>query len=236
MSSPRRLLAAAAVAVGALALLSWGGGLGGLVARVSPGVVLDTSHTQTHAGPAGGGAAQPVTVAPSGADPANARVVTSVSVQRAARAGRGYTIAARLVAKDRADLNGIDVAFYDIRPLLGTREMLIGSATTNGSGVAQLSYLPAEPGKHEIVARPVSWDQLQATEAHASFQADAVAPAAYVREHLPLERFSAPLPYAAALVLVGVWGLFAFIVLGSLYVIPRHTRRAPHLAHRARVL
>jgi hypothetical protein len=209
------------------------GGTGWVSGMFGPRVMLDASGqlgTRDAApAPKTEPGAAPAKLPTSGAAGAAARVFTSVSAAPAAREAKGYTLEARIVGKDGKAQVGVEVGFYDRRELLGPREMLVGVVKTDGYGVASIDYLPAEGGTHTIAARPTQWDRLAATEATTSLQAVRVAPSTYARERLPLDGFSPRLPYAAAAVLFAILGLFAFVVLGTAFVIPRGARSTPYM-------
>lgn len=159
----------------------------------------------------------------SGPAAAAAKTVTSVTVTPDTR-DRGYVLDARVVSKaDGKPVANALVRFYDTVQLLGTREMLVGSATTDGQGTVTIYYKPPQAGTHRIIARPAS-GQLAATDGVATFEATTVAPSAYTRDRLPLDPFSVNLPIAGETLLLVVWGLFAFVLIGSLIRIPRGTR------------
>ncbi len=146
---------------------------------------------------------------------AAARLAAAVSVAASAHAEQGYAVETRLLTKDAKPMNGITVRYYDVVELLGPREMLIGSAVTDGQGRASFTYLPQEAGRHEVIVRSAALDQYVATEGRATFQADVVAPASYSRELLPLSSFTGQLPWVAGGVLLAVWALFAVALLGT---------------------
>ncbi|MDO8506237.1 MAG: hypothetical protein Q7S41_01365 [Candidatus Limnocylindria bacterium] len=215
------------------AFMLFGGGAGVVSGLFGPRVMLNASgqvgqHGQTTPTSSGEQAAAPA-LQISGVAGAAARVFTSLSVEPAAKEARGYAIEARLVGKDGKPLADTEIAFYDVVELLGPREMLIGAAKTDGFGTAAIDYLPAEGGTHTIAARPTQWDRLAATQATATIQAARVAPTTYAHEQLPLDSFSTRVPYVGAFVLLAIWALFAFVVLGSAYRIPRGAHRTPYI-------
>lgn len=214
------------------AVVLYGGVTGSFSKLLGPRVMLDGAAQLHDSGVAPGTTGQqapPRVLEPSGVAAAAARAFTSASVQPAKREDRGYTLEARLVGKDGKALVDTEIAFYDVLPLLGQREMLIGTATTDGFGTASLDYLPAEGGTHTINVRPVRWDRLAATQATTTIEVARVAPVTYARERLPLDPFSSRLPSIGAAVVLVIWALFAFIVLGSAYLIPRGTKRSHYM-------
>lgn len=226
----RQAINAASIALLTLAVVS--GGLSGTFNRVlGARVMIDRSVQLSGGAPhTEGGETKPApALEVSGVAASAAKVLTSVSVAEARTQANGYAIEARVVARDGKALADVEVAFYDVLPLLGPREMLIGTAKTDGFGIASLNYLPAQGGTHTINVRPTQWDRLAATQATATIAATRVAPVAYARERLPLDPFSVRLPSVGALLVLAIWGLFALIVLGTAYLIPRGARRSPYM-------
>lgn len=231
----KRNLALIAVAVVAIALLAGNGTF--VRGLFGPRAMLDVSGQQgQHAATdQGGGGITPAGQVVPGTGPAAAaaKATTSLSVQPDSRGDRGYVLQARVATNDGKPVANAVVRFYDVVQLLGSREMLIGAKATDGQGTVSLSYLPAQGGTHQIVARPAN-SQLAATTGNASFDASVVAPSTYARERLPLDRFSVNLPVAGETVLLLVWGVFAFVVIGSLIRIPRGARNRSPLPRQAR--
>lgn len=216
------------------AVVIYGGTTGSFARLFGPRAMLDVSgqqHGGSHPGaaPVTGEQQAPAVLAVSGAPAAAARVFTTATVEPAKKEAKGYTLGARLVGKDGKALVDTEVAFYDVVAFQGPREMLVGVAKTDGFGTASLDYLPAQGGTHTINVRPTQWDRLAATQATATIDAARVAPSTYARERLPLDPFSARLPSVGALVVLAVWALFALVILGSAYLIPRGARRSPYI-------
>lgn len=210
---------------------------GGVSGLFGPRMKLEVSG-QLSGGPHGAavpattnGQGAVTTIPVSGVATSAARVLTTVSVEPAKKETNGYAIEARVVGKDGKALPDTEVAFYDVVALLGPREMLIGTAKTDGFGIATVNYLPPQGGTHTINVRPVRWDVIAATQASTKIEAARVAPIAYARERLPLDPFSVRLPSIGAVVVLAVWLLFALIVLGTAYLIPRGARRSPYMGN-----
>ena len=232
----KRNLILIAVALVAVALVATNGslvrGLFGQKAMLSlGGQQTQQSGTTATGGSTTTGQAQPGT----GPAAAAAKATASVSVTPDTR-DRGYVIDARLVSKsDGKPIANANIAIYDVVELLGTREMLIGNATTDGQGTVSITYKPSLSGAHQIIARATN-AQLAAADGRTTFNATVIAPGTYARERLPLERFSVNLPMAGVVILLVIWGAFAFVVLGSLIRIPRGAQHEiPHVG-RAREL
>lgn len=226
----RQAINAASIALLTLAVVS--GGVSGTFNRVlGARVMIDRSAQLAGGAPhEQGGEAKPApALEASGVAASTAKVLTSVSVAEARKEANGYAIEARIVGRDGKAIADVEVAFYDVLPLLGPREMLIGTAKTDGFGTASINYLPAQGGTHTINVRPTQWDRLAATQATATIAATRVAPVTYARERLPLDPFSVRLPSIGALLVLAIWGLFALIVLGTAYLIPRGAHRSPYM-------
>lgn len=223
------------VAVAALTVVVLYGGTSGLTRLFGPRVALDVSGQQLRPGNAAPAASSDGASAPtlqaSGVAISAARVLTSVSIEPARRETSGFTIEARLVGKDGKPVADTEVAFYDVVTHAGQREMLIGTAKTDGHGSATINYLPPQLGARTINVRPTQWDKLAATQATATFDATRAAPITYAREPLPLDPFSARLPGFGIAAVAAVYALFAFVVLGSLVVIPRHAQRSHYMGN-----
>jgi hypothetical protein len=230
----KRNLVLVAVALVAVALVAANGsfvrGLFGQRAMLSVGG-QQSGQQQTMPSPQASSA--PQTLPSSGPAAAAAKTTTSLTITPDVR-DRGYVLDARIVSKadGKAVANAV-VRFYDVVQLLGTREMLIGSATTDGLGTVSIYYKPAQGGQHRIIARPAS-AALAATDGVATIDATVIAGASYARERLPLDRFSVNLPLAGETVLLVVWGLFAFVLIGSLIRIPRSADHDAPFTRKAR--
>ncbi|MDO8562350.1 MAG: hypothetical protein Q7S25_00745 [Candidatus Limnocylindria bacterium] len=173
---------------------------------------------QAEAGPAHGAQpAAPAVAPPAPAPRSNASApsaTVTLTVQPSAKLEQGYVLEARLVAPNGKPLNEATVRFYEPVELLGQREMFIGSAATDGQGSVSLAYLPARLGRHEIILRSPARDQLVAVESRMTFEAT-VAAAPYRPEHQPLSAFSAAVPAVVGVIVLGVWALIAFALLGT---------------------
>ena len=146
------------------------------------------------------------------ADPV--RAICFVDVKPSAKLEQGYTINVRLLVTQTQPVVGAMVHFYDVVDLFGSKEMLIGMATTDGNGRASINYLPAQAGSHEIIARFAGMPGYATTEGRTTFQADVAAPA-YVVEPAPLASFTSKVPYAVGTLVLAVWGLIAYALIGT---------------------
>jgi len=145
---------------------------------------------------------------------ADQRAVLFLETRPSAKPEQGYVLAARLVATDGRPVNEATVRFYDLVEFFGAREMLIGSATTDGQGIATLTYLPAQLGPRAIVAKFAGRAGVAATEGRASLAAT-VAAQPYTVEPAPLSAFSSKVPYAVGAIVLAVWALIGFALIGT---------------------
>ncbi len=150
--------------------------------------------------------------APAALPPGNATL--ALSTQALAKAADGYTVSAALRKSDGTAVGAATVRFYEAVDLLGDREMLIGSAVTDGTGVASLAYLPARTGTHEIVARTSAAGKVDAAVGRLTFESSVSAPA-YQETRKPLASFSDRVPYAVGVLVLGVWSVIAFALLAT---------------------
>ena len=126
----------------------------------------------------------------------------------------GYILKARVYTTAGKPVNETSIRFYEVVDLLGPREMLIGAAPTDGQGVASLIYLPARLGPTEIVARFPGMTHITFAESKLTLRA-AVAAAPYRVEALPLGSFTAAIPNVVAVLVLAVWGVIGFALLGT---------------------
>lgn len=137
-----------------------------------------------------------------------------VSAHAAVKVENGYVLEVRLLTTDGKPVGDAAVRFYDVVELLGRREMLIGTATTDGRGTASLSYLPAQTGAHEIVVKFAGRDHYHATSGSLTLDAAVAAPR-YAAEPSGLALFSTRVPYAVGAVVLIVWALIAFALFST---------------------
>ena len=146
------------------------------------------------------------------ADPV--RAICFVDVKPSAKLEQGYTINVRLLVTQTQPVAGAMVHLYEVVDLFGSKEMLIGMVTTDGQGQGSLNYLPAQRGAHEIVARFPGMPGYATTEGRTTFQAEIAAPP-YVVEPAPLADFTSKVPYAVGALVLAVWALIAYVLIGT---------------------
>ena len=132
----------------------------------------------------------------------------------AAQSERGYLLHGHLATSDGKPVGDASVTFYEIVELFGRREMLIGTAKTDGQGVAGYPYLPARTGTHEILVRFRGRDHVSPADSTLTFEATVAAPARSVARPA-LADFSDRVPYAVGAIVLAVWALIAFALFGT---------------------
>ncbi|HEX9437268.1 MAG TPA: hypothetical protein VGA16_08950 [Candidatus Limnocylindria bacterium] len=142
------------------------------------------------------------------------KAICEVTATASAKLEKGYVLNVRLRTADGKPVNEATVRFYEKVELFGDREMYIGSATTDGQGDTSFTYLPARLGTHEIVARSARKDHFIGSEGRTTFEAT-VAARAYRPEPAPLAAFSAAVPFGVGALVLAVWALLAFAILGT---------------------
>ncbi len=140
--------------------------------------------------------------------------VCFVEAKPSATLAQGYVLDVHLVTTDNRPVNDATVRFYEVIDLFGKRPMLLGSAITDGQGRGSLSYLPAATGSHEIVVRFAGKDHYVAAEGRTTFQAE-IAAETYVVQPAPLSAFSSKVPYGVGVLVLAVWALIAFALIGT---------------------
>lgn len=138
-----------------------------------------------------------------------------VGAHASARVEQGYVIEARLQTADGKAIGDASIRFYELVEFVGQREMLLGNATTDGQGIASLSYLPALAGTHRIVVRfGGCCEHIAAAEGQLALEATVARPA-FRTERQPLAEFSDRVPYAVGVIVLAVWGLIGFAFLAT---------------------
>ena len=151
------------------------------------------------------------------------RAVIQLTVAAAAKADDGYVLAVRIRTDDAKPVNEAVIRYYEIVDLIGSREMFIGTVTTDGQGQGSLSYLPAQLGSHQIVARFAGRDQVAPAEARTTFEAVIAAPA-YEVEAVPLSGFTRLVSVVVGVVVLSVWALIAFALISTARGVRRGAR------------
>lgn len=128
--------------------------------------------------------------------------------------GQGYSISAQVTTAAGKPVNSVTLSFYIAVDLFGPRQMLAGTATTDGQGRASIRYTPSWEGQHDVVVKFAGSPSFGATEGKGSFMS-AVAIAPHENERLPLAGFSDRLPLAVGAVVLGVWLAIIFALVSA---------------------
>ena len=176
-------------------------------ANPTAAVTTTTTDVHVHEGTAPTTAPQPIV------PPAGASKITVVATP-ADKTTLGDAITATITSPAGKPVGDATIRFYDVVELFGQREELIGTAQTDGQGSALIYYLPASTGTHTIVARFNGQGTLGASLGVKDVDATLAAPA-YKTDQQPLAAFSHYVPYVAATIVVSVWALIAFSLLGT---------------------
>lgn len=144
------------------------------------------------------------------------KTVTTLRVNSGAVAAQpgSFALSATLVTADSKPVGSVKLDFYVTADLLGERDMYIGSSVTDGQGKAAVKYTPTWNGETKVTVKFADTDLLAGTQGTTSFTATG-AVGAYQQEKPPLADFAAKVPYAVAVVVLGVWFLIAFALLGT---------------------
>jgi hypothetical protein len=204
----RRVLPFAGAIVLALAVIAFGAGW--LYPRAQAPAISATTAAAGHAhGDPAAATYAPLSLVP----PADgSRVVMSTAA--AAKPEQGYLVSAKVTSPAGKSVGEATVRFYDIVELFGQREELIGTASTDGQGQAQIAYLPATTGTHKLVARFAGQGALVPSLGVADLEATVAAPK-YKVDQPGLAAFSRYVPYGAGVLVLAVWSLIAFSALST---------------------
>lgn len=159
---------------------------------------------------------------PAAAAAPNAARVT-MSIQPSATAGHGYVLQAEVRTPAGAPAGDATVGFYETVQFLGPREELLGSATTDAQGNASFTYLPATTGSHAIVARTSGIAKAATGEGRSTLEATVSAP--LYRPDIPaITAFQNVVPYGVGAMVLSVWLLIAFALIGTARGVARGAR------------
>lgn len=121
-----------------------------------------------------------------------------------------WTLEAHVRDVQAGPIGGCTVRFDAKIELLGVRTVELGTARTDSSGTATLTYRPTWTGTHRIVAL-APFDDGTVVSTEAVIEVTGAAPAATPAARLPvIGSWAGPM---AALVLAVVWGLLAVVVV-----------------------
>lgn len=128
----------------------------------------------------------------------------------------------------RATLVGIDgkpiskrpINFYEQVELMGTRQALVGSAETDSTGTATLSYHPAEDGQQTIIVRFPGDEGNAASEARGVITVSGAVPL-YAPAGEPLASPARWLPRILGMLIAATW----LILIGVFFITTWGVRR-----------
>ena len=208
----KKILPFAGALVATLAFILAGGGAlpGGLRLQVPNTASLGT----TTAVDAHVHDAQPAPAAPEPIIPPVGGSKITIKTAPAEKTQLGYAVTAQVTSPAGKPVGDATIRFYDVVDLFGQREELIGSAVTDGQGNALIYYLPASIGTHKIVARFPGQGTLTPSLGVTDFEAAVAAPA-YKVDPQPFAAFSRYVPFAAGAIVLSVWALIAFSLIGT---------------------
>lgn len=208
----KKIIPFAGALIATLAFILVGGGAlpGGLRLQIPNTTTIGGAPTvDTHGHDGGTAPAAPEPIVP----PVGGSKI-AITTTPAEKSELGYALTAKVTSPAGKPVGDATVRFYDVVDLFGQREELIGTAQTDGQGNALIYYLPASTGTHKIVARFAGQGTLTPSLGVADFEAALAAPA-YKVDPQPLAAFSRYVPFAAGAVVLSVWALIAFSLIGT---------------------
>ncbi len=126
--------------------------------------------------------------------------------------GKPVILQAKLIDADGNALGGNKVEFYVETNTFGPRDMKIGEALTESTGIASVSYLPSTVGAQQAVVRFAGNKQLAA--AQATFQFTAVGPARVHQDaEFGLKSIRDAAPVGVFVLVAAVWIVLAVVVV-----------------------
>ena len=181
-------------------------------------------------------------LAPASAIAGRAGVATAPSVLVGSHTHSELTVSARAVDGDTwaieahvrdessGPVGGVTVEFGATIDFLGVRTLDLGSARTDTSGTATLTYHPTAEGVYHIVARAPFEDGVAVSDEAVVDLTGATQPIAPSAQRLPaVGAWAGPV---AAFVVASVWGLLVLVFVRVVVGISRATAVAQSPAHR----
>ena len=123
-------------------------------------------------------------------------------------------LSATLTTADGKPLSNRRVDFYQRVEMLGARDALLGSATTDSTGTASLAYQPAQAGKQTIKVLFAGAEGYAAAEASSQVEVTQVG-TLYPEEPMPFGLIGAWLPYALGAAVLAVWIVLLSVLLNT---------------------
>ena len=151
------------------------------------------------------------------------KATCDLHVAASAKVEQGYVLTVHLHTSDGQPVNEDTVRFYQAVDFFGQREMLLGSAITDGQGNTSLTFLPARPGSYSIIARSTDKDHFTSAEGRTTFDATVAAPA-YKAETIALSGFTKVVTAAVGAIVLAVWALIALALISTARGVRRGAR------------
>ena len=124
-------------------------------------------------------------------------------------------LSAVMTAPDGKTINGQVISFYENVDLLGTRQALLGTATTDSTGSAAIAYQPAQSGNQTIIARSVGSAGFAAAEGQMSLDVSEVVPP-FRSEAKPLASIGDAMAIIFGVATAGTWLVLLGVLLRAI--------------------
>ena len=135
-------------------------------------------------------------------------------------------LTATLTSADGKPITNQPITFYESVTFLGQpREALLGTATTDSTGVAGILYQPAQKGSNLILVRFAGSTAYQASQAQTNLDVDEVV-SPFAVETVPLAAVGTGLTVAFAVLVVGAWAILLGVFLRTITGIRATARTA----------
>ena len=163
---------------------------------------------------------------PAEAQAAPARTTLRLSPPREGRVAGTYLLTARLTDAAGKALGNRRVRFYERVDFMGTTRVLLGAAVTDTSGEAEIAYRPIANGGHELMAEFAGDAGLEKSAAPAVTLEATGATYQYQQAVSALDPIARFLPWAALVVVLGVWATLALVAIRVVTQMPHAGRSA----------
>jgi hypothetical protein len=137
-----------------------------------------------------------------------------------------YWILATLTTEDGRYLGNRPLQIVEPIDFFGRREAMLGTALTDGTGMAAVTYQPSQDGNHLVVVRFRGDSEYSATKSQLEIvAADVISP--FAEEALPLASVGTALAIVLAFLGIAFWAVLLGVMGGTAWRI----QRAPRLQH-----
>lgn len=164
---------------------------------------------------------------------AAAPMATTLKLDAGPRMDKGVRVkgqlilSATLTSADGKPLSDRSVTYYQAVDLFGSRDALLGSATTDSTGNATLLFIPAQPGSTKLKARFEGNPQFKRAEAEEVEQvSDAVVP--FRQQAPPLAVVATWASYGVGVLAFAAWAVLLGVLLRTAVGIRRAASPAVH--------